>query len=362
MNDTGIQGKAQRQSNIELLRIVSMCMIIAMHYMTKGMKIEKLSVDNSMSNIIFWIIYAFCLSSVNAYVFISGYFAPDSKWSISKVLRLWGEVLVYSVGVSLAMSAFGLFDLKSAGLSVLQQIFMPVTYEHYWFATAYIMMLILAPVLNIAVTKLERRTYGAVLILLLAVFAGLKSVDPYLIPWDKYGNDVMWFVVLYLFAGYVRMYGVPLVKDKTDKKKSSRWWLIYITFSLLTFVIALAYSIIVRNTGKLEYSMDMTYCYNYVTIFVASIGLFMAFAEMNIKTVPWINRIAGCTFGVYLLHDNIAIRNEWQKFLGIGVASGKWWQIFHMLFCIAVVFAAGIAAELVRQYIVSVFIKVLRKK
>ena len=116
MNESNIQTsqKNKRQSGFELLRIISMLMIIAMHYMTKGMKIEKLSIDCSMTNVIYWIIYALCVSSVNAYVFISGYFATDSKWNLKKLIRLWAQVLSYSILVPLIMSAFGAFDLKGA--------------------------------------------------------------------------------------------------------------------------------------------------------------------------------------------------------------------------------------------------------
>ncbi len=353
--------KSTRHSNIELLRIVSMCMIIAMHYMTKGMKIDKLSVDAGAGNIVFWIIYAFCLSSVNAYVFISGYFAPDSKWSIGRLVRLWAEVLFYSIGVATVMSAAGAYDLMSADLSVLQRIFMPVTYEHYWFACAFIMLMLFMPVLNLAITKLDKKIFSSVLVLLLIVFCGFKSIDPYLIPWDKYGNDVIWFMVLYLSAGYMRMYGIPFIAPKPDgdeeddhaddlrKSRIMRGWIVYITFSLVTFLLALAYSVMVRRTGKLEYSMDMTYCYNYITIFIASIGLFGAFMHIDIGYRPWINRIAGYTFGVYLLHDNIALRELWMKVPGMESAMGNWWQVFHMLLCIVIIFVCGVAVDVIRD-------------
>ena len=98
--DTAIK-QNERRSEFELLRIISMCMIISMHYMTKGMKIEKLSVDAGLHNVTFWIIYGLCLSSVNAYVFISGYFAKDTKWNLGKLIRLWAQVMVYSICVPL---------------------------------------------------------------------------------------------------------------------------------------------------------------------------------------------------------------------------------------------------------------------
>lgn len=359
MSDQVVQvnDKRIRQSNLELLRIISMFMIIAMHYMTKGMKIEKLSADNSINNVIFWIIFAFCLSSVNVYVFISGYFAIDSKWRIGKLFGLWAQVLAYSVCIPLIASAFGAMDLKTADLSVKQQIFLPVTYEHYWFATAYIMLYLISPVLNIAISHMDKKTYGTVLIALIAVFGGFKSLNPYLIPWDKYGNDVMWFIVLYLIAGYLRVHGIPFIRAQDKKAMRRTGVIIYIVFSIVTFVIAFAFSYIVRKTGRLEYYMDMTYCYNYVTILIASLGLFIAFLNTDIKSGKYINVIAGYTFGVYLLHDNIYFRELWPKLLRIEQANGQWWQILHMIICIITVFVAGILVDAIRTGIFKAFMK-----
>ncbi|MBR6148165.1 MAG: acyltransferase [Lachnospiraceae bacterium] len=354
--------KNNRQTGFELLRIISMLMIIAMHYMTKGMKIEKLSIDCSMTNVIYWIIYALCVSSVNAYVFISGYFATDSKWNLKKLIRLWAQVLSYSILVPLILSAFGAFDLKGAPLSVKQQIFLPVTYEHYWFATAYIMLYLISYVLNVAISKLDKKSYKTVLLALLVVFCGFKSIDPYLIPWDKYGNDMIWFIILYLIGGYIRTYGLPFTDNKT-KKETARFGLVtYAAFSLITFLIAYAFSFIVRSTGKLEYYMDMTYCYNYVTVLIASIGLFAAFANMDIGHRPWINKIAKYTFGVYLLHDNIVLREKWQHLLLIDAAQEKWWQILHMLICIIIVFIVGCVIDLVRDGVFNAFAKTGRNR
>ena len=334
-----------RQSNFELLRIISMCMIIAMHYMTKGMDMPKLSVDNGLHNIAFRLIFAFMVSAVNIYVFISGYFAVDSKWSVGKLIRLWLQVLFYSILVPVVLSIFGLADISSMGLGMKQQIFLPISYEHYWFASSYVMLYLFSPVLTIAIDKLDKKQLGATIAVLVMVFCGFKSVNPYLIPWDKYGDDVVWFLVLFLIAGYIRKYGIPMI---TSGRKGA---VVYILFSLFTFFIAFAVSFIVRVTGKMEYYMDMTNCYNYVTVLIASIGLFIAFSHIDIKPNKWINRIAGYTFGVYLLHENIVLRELWPHLLGIDAAQGQWWQIFHMLICIVILFAAGCAVDALRTLV-----------
>lgn len=338
----------ERQSNFELLRIVAMCMIIAMHYITKGMDIDKLSVNREPMNLMFWLLYAFCTVAVNVYVLISGYFMVDSTWRIGKVLRLWAEVLFYSILVPFVLAAVGVIDAEALDFATIQQIILPVEYEHYWFATAYIMMYLLSPVLAIAVKNLSKKQLQGVIVALLCVFGGFKSVNPYLIPWDKYGCDCIWFICLFLVAGYIRMYGLPFA----DKKGLCLG--IYAGLSVLTFGIAYVSSLVVSATGKFEYYMDMTYCYNYVTVFAAGVCLFCGFMKINItgnKAKKIINRLAGYTFGVYLLHENIAVRQLWPKWLGIENADGKWWQVIHMLFCIAVVFLAGIIVDALRSVI-----------
>ena len=356
--------KTSRQSNIEILRIIAMCMIIAMHYMTKGMNLPKLSVDSSLHNVIFRLIFAFCASSVNVYVFISGYFAIDSEWSVKKLLRLWIEVLFYSILVPVILAAIGLVDISTLGFGTRQQIFLPISYEHYWFATAYVMLYLFSPILKAAIEHLDKKKLGAVILTTVTVFCGFKSINPYLIPWDKYGDDVIWFMILYLIAGYIRMYGIPFFdggikgssEDKafgsTDKTvHTGRALGTYILFSGLTFAIAYATSLIVRTTGKMEYYMDMTLCYNYVTVLIASIGLFYVFLGLDIRSGKFINRLAGYTFGVYLLHENIVLRELWPGLLGIDNVMGSPLQILHMLACIVIVFACGCVVDLVRNAI-----------
>lgn len=353
------ESQKKRQSNFELLRIVAMCMIIAMHYITKGMQIEKMTVDNSVTNLFFWLVYAFCTVSVNVYVLISGYFMIDSEWRISKVVKLWLQVLCYSVMVPLILGVTGIIDFGALEFGTLQQIFMPISYEHYWFATAYVMMYLLSPVLSMAVKNMSRVQLRNVIIVLLIVFCGFKSVNPYLIPWDKYGCDFAWFICLFLIAGYIRMYGIEFFDSKWKAA------VVYAGFSILTFAIAFVASVACRATGKFEYYMDMTYCYNYITVLIASIGLFYIFIHSKVgsddngdsRLCGAINRIAGYTFGVYLLHENIVIRELWPKVLGIDGADGKWWQFFHMLLCILIVFAAGTLVDFFRAGIFGFFEK-----
>jgi len=344
---------SKRQPKFELLRIVAMLMIITLHYLSKGGVIIELNEDRSVSNHLWYLLDAFCLVSVNVYVLISGYFSLDSEWRIGKVIRLWITVLCYSLIVPLVLGAFGVIDLSELTLKYRQQLLAPVQYEHYWFATAYIMLYLISPVLTYAVKAMEEKQLRAVIIGLLLIFSGFKSINPYLIPWDKCGYDFAWFICLFLTAGYIKRYGLGII----DSLKKSVF--LYVTAVVLTWIICAITAVIAAKTGKMSYYMDMTYTYNYVTVVAASIGLFGIFVNLPDASVSGrfadiCNRLGGCTFGVYLLHENVLIRDKWMYMLGINSAYGKWWQIFHLLFCVTVVFVVGVIVDIFRSRIFDI--------
>lgn len=44
-------------------------------------------------------------------------------------------------------------------------------------------------------------------------------------------------------------------------------------------------------------------------IVVCAVGLFAYFLNIPVFTNRFINTVSSCTFGVYLIHDNLAVRN-----------------------------------------------------
>ena len=347
-------GENKRQLNFEILRIIAMCMIITMHYLTKGLNVPKLSEDLSLSNMLWWLIYAFSVGAVNIYVLISGYFLVDSRWHIDKVFSLYLTVWLYSVLVPLTLGAIGIVDLRSLGLGDWQQILLPIEYEHYWFATAYVMMYILSPVLAIAVRSLNRELLRGVIAGLVVLFSVLKSINPYLIPWDKYGNDVLWFIVLFMIAGYIRRFGI--------QASITLRVLIYILTSILILVSELILGVIVNKTGKLEYMLDMLCANNHILVLLASVALFTAFIELktdtiNEKTGKIILLFSSSTFGIYLLHENLLVRSRWASWLGVDRLNNVALKLLFLIISIVALFIVGTSIDRVRAGLFNMFIK-----
>jgi len=343
-----------RKTNFELLRIIAMCMIIAMHYMTKGMQLPKLSVDASLGNHAWWLFYGFCLVAPNAYVLISGYFLVDKwtkEWSwkayVGRGIRLYAEVLFYSWIIPLVLGAFGLVNLSQIDFQTKITLLLPISEEHYWFATSYLLMYLLSPALSIGLRAMNKEQHKAIGISLFVVLSLVKSICPYLIPIDHYGCDVFWFVELFVIAAYIRRYGI----GRLDTVKKSL--VAYILLVVLYMAECTAIAFLVRSTGKLEYFMDMVYSYNHVLVLAASIAFFCIFIHMGEKEHSGrldciISKIGTYTFGVYLLHENLLLRETWFKWLGINKVMGCWYQCLHMLLCIIIVMLTGIIVDAVR--------------
>ena len=85
----------------------------------------------------------------------------------------------------------------------------PVTFGEYWFVTCYLLLFILSPFLNILVKNLKKEDYKKLLMILTIVFVFLKFFIPETFTFDKTsGYGIIWFIILYLFSGYIRLHYV----------------------------------------------------------------------------------------------------------------------------------------------------------
>ena len=69
----------QRLSNIELLRIISMLMIIMLHLLSFGGMLNTYNTISAKA-IFIWLMESLSFVAVNCYVIISGYFLVDSNF------------------------------------------------------------------------------------------------------------------------------------------------------------------------------------------------------------------------------------------------------------------------------------------
>lgn len=347
-----------RQANIELLRIIAMLMVVTLHYLTKGQALTSLAEDTGVLNMMLWFVEALCIVSVNLYVLISGYFLVEAKWKISRLILLWFQVMFYSLGVPVVCAALGLGEVRQWGLYEWLNVLFPIQMEHYWFMSAYVVLYLLVPALSMGVKKINQRQHKLVIMGLLLVFSIPKSILPIGIPTDRFGYDFGWFLCLFMIASYIRIYDISFFRNKR------RSFAVYLLAVVGIWGISFLCSVLTRKGLPFAYAMDMPYCYNHILVLAAATALFCVFRYIKIpqgKLSDIICKAASYSLGVYLFHENLAVRTNWQFWMGIEQVRDGFGIFLHMILTVIAVFTAGIVIDIIRDCIFKAVQRVWRK-
>lgn len=329
----------KRQAKFELLRILCMYMIVVGHCLFHGRVTAKLGYG-TVNYFLDYLIQSFSVVHVNCFVMLAGYFSIDRGFRCERLLRLWRQILFYSVVIFGLCRLFG----SAAGIEVtaadaVHAVF-PVSSRSYWFASVYFGLMLLMPFAGMLAAHLSKKQYQY----LLAVLAVLMSVNHMLFRVDAYGTyvgrELGWFLFLSLLAGYIKLH--------TEEKKA------YFYYGLTGYVVG---SLAVLATVYLGVQFaweDMGYFLNYNSplALLATASLFLC-----VKNMPWketraddvIRRLSGVAFGVYLIHDNYLIRYlVWDTFRTSKVALTHWAVIYACLIGVIVYLGCGVI-EMLRQ-------------
>lgn len=341
MPNKNFSGRIQnRNSSIELLRIISMILIVFHHFAFHGgFKWQTNSVIISH----FWynFIYGGGKIGVNIFVLISGYFLIDRKISaldcIRRILKFWGQVFFYSVVIFLISI---IIDTKNWGMQSLIKTCFPITFSAWWFASTYFVLLLIHPFLNKFLNNLEKESYQKLLILFIVCW----SIIPTFTNSEYQGNSLLWFATLYAIAGYEKKY-----KFRSEFT-SKHYFKLCFLFSILTYLCGAIFIIIGKRWNIFATHETYLYGQEKIPILLISLTLFLAFVRWKMSYHKWINIIASATFGVYLIHDNKIVRT----FLWMSVFKNYRYQESIML----IPYSIG-AVTIV--YIVCTIIDLLRK-
>lgn len=355
----------KRQLNYELLRILAMLMIVCLHYLSKGGLLgDPARADMTATGYTAWFVEALCLVAVNVYVLISGYFGVDllgsqtvgkrlTFWEVMrKPLKIWKQVFFYSMlfgcgAIVLGLQAFDPYRFFSYCF--------PIVTEHYWFATSYIFLCLMMPFLNAGISCLDQKELRWLLLGFLLLFSMAKTVIPMQLPWDKYGYDSLWFVVLYLTGAYIRRYEMPFL--------ARRWRAaaLYLGSTAAIFASFFLIRLVYLKTGMLGERIQYGYTYNFLFCYTGAVGLFLLFQpskSAKSSSQQFLERFrkpvelfSGAAFGVYLIHEHLNLRGFWQRWLHCEVQAENSVAGFlgHMLVTVLCVYLVCTAMELVRQ-------------
>ena len=302
--------KKSRDSNIELLRIVAMCLIIFHHLALNTGIIDGYTLSKTM---IFGIMGGIGGKiGVVIFVLITGYFSINKNFSFKKVFILWFQIFCYSVGF---MLIFRLTGIEKLGTVDTVKTFFPLAYNQYWFITVYLYLLLLTPFINKFLNSLSKENYQKLLLILTIIFVIIPTVfyTNLLIGSTLTPIGILLFIYVYILGGYIRLYGIKFFENK----KLRNIILICLGYIVVLAIVLIGKKLELHNRfwGNLfAYYREM----NSVFILVPSIALFYIFKEWKLKSNRVINYFASISFAVYLFHESNFMRYRlWHNIFGI---------------------------------------------
>lgn len=288
----------QRNSNIELLRIICMIMILAIHanFFSTGSLTECEANSEPLSSILRSFAHAICVGAVNTFVMISGYFGI--RFKIKGLTNLLFQSLFFCVGVYAILVLLNLTELSKINIASSLMLFKQA--EFYWFVWAYIILYILSPCFNMFAENSTKKEFQTFLILFF-IFQYIIDSTPHN-NYFRQGYSPLAFIGIYMLARYFRIY-----KENINKSVA------LCVFSLMVIINTLLEFSIKKfgidngivNTVSSGYT-------NPITI-IQSLALLLYFSKLNIQN-RFINWISASYFAVYLFHMHFCIVDYYKEY------------------------------------------------
>lgn len=186
-----------RNSNIELLRLLLMVGILVYHLIIHGIGLKYLGTSNysADANTLPLLIASGLLAPATyCFVFITGYYGLNMTFK--KVLYLVFTCFTISIATT-AMNSI----LWHTPMKIDQTVLLPLATGKWWFMTNYLELMLLSPFINKGIAELDRRKYKLLLLVLFSYNAlTLAKALPNL------GSNLLGLINVYLLASYMKKY------------------------------------------------------------------------------------------------------------------------------------------------------------
>jgi len=337
--------KTERNYGIDLLRIVSMLFVVALHTLNQGgilNNTEPFSFKYFFSYFLY--IAAFC--AVNCYGLITGYVGySSSKHKYSNLINLYLQTSFYAL---LSVIFYLCFKPEVINIESLFDVVFPFLIESYWYFGAYFAMFFFIPIINKGIQACEKKyldMFVAFILLFFAVYSTVITRDYFDL---KRGYTFFWLIILYIIGAYIRKYEI-------DKKISNiKCIAVYLFMVVAVFGLKLVWEYYgLKQTGEFVLKGGLFICYIALPILLCAVSLLLLFAKLNVKGVAQkiVKFSSPLAFGVYLCHSSEFF---WSEILS-GLFSG-------VVKCNSVIFILGVIGAILSVYLVSMVIEFIRSK
>ncbi len=335
---------------IELLRCISMIMIVIIHYFTHGGVFENTYRGSTLYYII-WSVDGLCDISVNCFMLISGYLLSTKAFSAKRIIKLYFEILFYSIIIIIYTQYFTPYTITVKDLILC----LPIVSRNNWYVTVYFGISLLIPYFNKFINNIDQKTHTSALISGFILFSMIPTSFFYTDQFNvNKGYSVIWYSYLYFVGAYIHKY---------NSESKIIFYLNKYKFILLFSVLILPISkfildftnlnLYVKNYGYNNLS-NILYKYNSIPVLFSSVSLFYIFLNIKIYNTHIYNLIiyfSKSTFGVFYIHTYFLIKRRIWIYLKINNIYNSWLIIPHCIISVSLVFLICTFIDHIRIFI-----------
>lgn len=291
----------ERNYGVDIAKIISMIMVVMLHVLTHSNLLSDV-IYGSINYYIVWFIYAFALCAVNCFAISSGYIMIEKKFEYSQLIKLWFQVLFYSILLSFFII---LFNTNEFNFSNIIRAFFPVLREQYWYVSIYMGMAIFIPFLNLFINSLDIKQLTRLVALLIVVFSFGTTISRIDVFKLNNGFSVMWLTILYIIGGWVK-------KSEVEKNlKKTTMFIYFIIMVLITWMSKIIIELFSMLLIGEKLSGKILFLYTSPTILFSALFLFLFCIKLKIRNSVLkkiIKKLITSNFSVYLMHDHLLVR------------------------------------------------------
>lgn len=195
----GIKQTDSRNYGLDILKILSMIYVVILHTVDRGGLIDA---SSGINRFLILVVFFFAACAVNIFALVTGYVSYSDKpkeINRTRLFGMWFQVVFYGLLIT-AVCSFLIPDKVTSSDYVCSVL--PLFSNEYWYFTAYLLVCLLSPLVNNAVSSLSEITLKrafVVIVLFLSVFAIFSNsagiVQSFSFPW---------IFVLYFLGAVIR--------------------------------------------------------------------------------------------------------------------------------------------------------------
>lgn len=350
--------KKERLSNFELMRIVSMFMIVIWHVILHS-SIKEYTLG--ATNFTVWVIYiVFCIH-VDSFLLLTGYFQYDKEFKIKKVWNLFSRAWFYKVLFVCLFTILGIETLTS--VQFVDEILPLSKINDYWFINLYLVLYILSPFINLLIKNMDQKMHRNLILILILLFSIIPFLSKNMFI-NQSGYSISHFIVMYIIGAYLHKYPIKdsyYFKNFTRKKRQIIFLSLTIFFALLNVLLYTFSQVLLtfKNPFLLELETMITTfrnLYNSPIVILQAICYLLFFETLNIKS-KFINYVSALTLGIYMVHENHHVYNFIYHYIGFDSLENMMSStlIIKIFVLGAIIFIVSAIIEIITQNIFKLF-------